>query len=75
MARLTAKARKALPASTFAGPDRSFPIPDKNHAKAALQDLPKAKGLSAEEKAKIRSRAHAKLGKSMNKIAKSRGAM
>lgn len=36
MARLSTKARKALPASTFAGPGRSFPIPDKGHAKAAL---------------------------------------
>lgn len=36
MARLTVAARRKLPSSTFAGPGRSFPIPDKNHAKAAL---------------------------------------
>lgn len=36
MSRLTAKARRKLPTSTFAGPGRSFPIPDKGHAKAAL---------------------------------------
>jgi hypothetical protein len=36
MAKLTTAARNNLPASTFAGPGRSFPIPDKNHAKAAL---------------------------------------
>lgn len=35
MARLTAKARKALPDSAFAGPNRSFPMQDKNHARAA----------------------------------------
>jgi transposase len=36
MAKLSAKARKKLPAKDFAGPDRSFPIEDKNHARAAL---------------------------------------
>jgi hypothetical protein len=63
MARLTAKARKKLPAKTFAGPGRSFPIPDKNHARAALIDLGRAKGLSASQKAKIKARAHNVLGK------------
>lgn len=57
MARLTSRARAALPKSTFAGPHRSFPMPDKGHASAALQDLPKAKGLSSSEKAHIRARA------------------
>jgi len=36
MARLTTAARNKLPASKFAGPSRSFPIPDKGHAHAAL---------------------------------------
>lgn len=36
MGKLTAKARKNLPAKDFVGPDRSFPIPDKGHVKAAL---------------------------------------
>jgi hypothetical protein len=63
MARLTSKQRKALPASKFAGPGRSFPITDKNHAKAALIDVGKAKGLSSGEKAKIKSRAHGLLDK------------
>lgn len=35
MSRLTAAQRKALPASDFAGPNRSYPVPDKNHAVAA----------------------------------------
>lgn len=32
MARLTNKARKALPAKAFAGPDRSYPVENKAHA-------------------------------------------
>ncbi len=36
MAKLTAAARRKLPSSVFAGPDRSFPVQDKGHAKAAL---------------------------------------
>ncbi len=36
MAKLSAEDRRELPAKTFAGPGRSFPIPDKGHAKAAL---------------------------------------
>ena len=36
MARLTTARRKALPTSTFAGPHRSYPIPDMSHARNAL---------------------------------------
>lgn len=36
MSRLNAAERKAIPTGQFAGPDRSFPIPDVNHARAAL---------------------------------------
>ena len=36
MAKLTSKERKALPGKDFAGPKRSFPIPDKSHARNAL---------------------------------------
>jgi hypothetical protein len=32
MAKLNAKKRNALPTSTFAGPDRSYPINDRSHA-------------------------------------------
>ncbi len=32
MARLTTGARDALPARDFAGPGRSYPVPDKSHA-------------------------------------------
>lgn len=36
MAKLKAAQRKALPSKDFAGPNRSFPIEDKAHAKAAI---------------------------------------
>ena len=36
MARLSTKARNALPASAFAGPDRSYPIENPSHARNAL---------------------------------------
>jgi hypothetical protein len=36
MARLKAKTRNNLPAKDFAGPDRSYPINDMNHARDAL---------------------------------------
>lgn len=35
MAKLTTQKRKALPASTFAGPNRSYPIPDRKHGQLA----------------------------------------
>lgn len=54
MARLTAKQRKALPSSDFAGPGRSFPINDKNHARAALGRINNA---PASARPKIRAKA------------------
>lgn len=48
--------------SRTSGQKYRFPMPDKAHARAALQDLPKANGLSSSDKAKIRSRAHRMLG-------------
>lgn len=61
MAKLTAAARRALPSSTFAGPGRSFPIPDAGHAKAALGRINNA---PPSARPKIRARAEAKLNKS-----------
>jgi len=58
MARLTAKARRGLRSSTFAGPNRSYPIPDKGHAKAALA---LAHHAPASAQPQIRARAHAML--------------
>ena len=53
MARLSAAARKALPDSAFAGPNRSFPIQDADHARAAAM-LENKGNASAATKAKIR---------------------
>ena len=67
---ISAKLRKKT--ATVVQPNRKkgqkyrFPMPDKKHARLALQMLPKAKGLSAEEKAKIRAKANRILGKSNN---------
>jgi hypothetical protein len=36
MAKLSTKERNKLPASVFAGPDRSYPIEDVSHARNAL---------------------------------------
>jgi hypothetical protein len=60
MSKLTTKQRKGLKASTFAGPNRSFPIPDKNHAKAALLLINKA---PASARPKIRAKARGMLDK------------
>lgn len=74
MARLSAAQRKRLPDSAFAGgidrrkgkgnaKRRRFPVHDKAHARAALRLLPRAKGLSDEQRKRIRSRARAVLGR------------
>lgn len=62
MAKLTSKGRAAIPSSKFAGPNRSFPIEDKNHARAALIDVGRAKGLSSGQKSTIKARARGILG-------------
>lgn len=66
MAKLTTKARKALPASKFAGPDRSYPVQDKAHArnaKARASQAVNAGRMSSSEKAKIDAKADRVLGK------------
>jgi hypothetical protein len=60
VAKLTAAKRRALPSKTFAGPGRSFPIPDKGHAKAALGRINNA---PASARPKIRAKAEAMLHK------------
>ena len=57
MAKLNAKRRNALPTSDFAGPDRSFPIPDASHARNAIA---RASQFHPELKAKIRAKVHRK---------------
>lgn len=62
MAKLTGKARKALPKSKFAGPERSYPIPDKSHAanaKARATQAVKAGRMSPAQAAKIKAKANA----------------
>ena len=58
MARLTAKARKALPASDFALGKGHYPIEDKNHARNALARVSQY-GTSS-EKARVRAAVHRK---------------
>lgn len=53
MARLNAQRRKALPASDFAGPARSFPVDTPGRARAALG---RATQFHPELKAKIRAK-------------------
>ena len=54
MAVLTTKARKALPSSAFAGPDRSYPIPNASHARNALARA--SQNASPELQEKIRAK-------------------
>lgn len=62
MARLTAKARKKLPDSAFALPEkRAFPIQDKAHAANAKSRA--AQFASPAEKARIDAKANKILGK------------
>lgn len=66
MAKLTSKGRNSLPSSEFAGPGRSYPIPDKSHAanaKARATQMVKAGKLNSSAAAKIKARANRVLGK------------
>ncbi len=72
MSKLTSKTRERLPDSEFAGPGRSYPIPDKAHAadaKARASQAVKAGRMSRAEEAKI----DAKADKVIEKSEKSRG--
>lgn len=73
MAKLTTAQRKKMSASTFAGPNRSYPIPDKAHAanaKARATQAVKAGRMSASNASKIKAKANAKLGGSSKKRGK-----
>lgn len=66
MAVLTTKARKRLPKAEFAGPGRSYPVPDKSHAanaKARASQAVNAGRMSESEKEKIDAKANRVLGK------------
>ena len=62
MAKLSTAARKALPASAFAGPGRSYPVEDASHARNAKARA--AQFASPALKAKVDARANKVLGKS-----------
>ncbi|HEX7796718.1 MAG TPA: hypothetical protein VF456_20290 [Vicinamibacterales bacterium] len=67
MAKLTTAHRNKLPASSFAGPGRSFPLTDKSHDRAAISGATRSEragNISASTEARIKSEARAKLGMS-----------
>lgn len=67
MARLNAADRKALPKSDFAGPDRSYPVPDASHAQNAKARASQAVNegrMSRREEARIDAKADRVMGKS-----------
>lgn len=58
MAKLTTARRNALPDSEFAGPDRSYPIEDANHARNALARV--SQHGTPTEKKEVRAAVHRK---------------
>jgi hypothetical protein len=56
MAELTAKTRAKIPTSSFAGPDRSYPIQDASHARNALSRV--SQHGTPELKAQVRAAVH-----------------
>lgn len=72
--KLNTKERNAIPTIKFAGPDRSYPVNDKNHAvsaKARATQAVNAGRMSSSEASKIKAKANAVLGhKQVKGIAK-----
>ena len=74
MAKLSKAERAKGP---FAGPDHTYPIPDKSHARAALSGASHAEhvgNISASERASIDAKARRKLGETGSAFGKSRDA-
>lgn len=70
MANLTAAKRRKMPAKSFAGPGKSFPVNDKTHARLAIGGATRAEragNISEAQEAKIKATARAKLGDSKPK--------
>lgn len=68
MSKLTSKGRNALSAGKFAGPDRSYPVPDKSHAanaKARATQAVNAGRMSKAQEAKIDAKANRVLGEKL----------
>lgn len=66
MAKLNAAKRNKLPASDFAGPDRSYPVPDASHARNAKARASQAVNegrMSKSQEAKIDAKANRVMGK------------
>lgn len=64
--KLTAKRRKALPNTVFAGPNRSYPVPDKSHAqnaKARASQAFNAGRMSKSQRDKINAKANTVLAR------------
>jgi hypothetical protein len=70
MGKLTSKGRNSLPAGKFAGPDRSYPVPDKSHAanaKARATQAVNAGRMSKAQESKIDAKANKVLGEKIEK--------
>lgn len=67
MTKLTSKARAKLKKGAFAGPDRSYPVPDASHAanaKARATQAVNAGRMSKGTESRIDAKANSVLGKS-----------
>ena len=75
MANLTAARRKSMSKKSFAGPGKSFPINDPEHARLAIGGATRSEragNISASEAASIKAKARAKLGDSDDSPKRSR---
>jgi hypothetical protein len=63
VAKLTTKKRNALPNSAFAGPNRSYPVENKSHARNA-----KARASEMEHKGRISKATEERIDARANKI-------
>lgn len=63
MAKLTSKGRAKLPSAKFAGPDRSYPVPDRSHAANA-----KARATQAAEAGQISKAVEARIDAKANRV-------
>ncbi len=70
MTKLTTSARNALPDSTFAGPGRSYPVPDASHAANA-----KARASQAENAGRITPAAEARIDAKANAVLHKKGGL
>ncbi len=61
--KLSTDARNDLPAKDFAVSGRRFPIEDKNHARAALSMVNRAKDLTEDQKREVIRKASAMLNR------------